>query len=722
MLPARIVCISCNLTLILTLLISRTLADGSGAQDWSSQCQDLILAKWQDASAALANGTTPAPPFPSLVDSSGTFDPKLTPDNAWGASVDECFQTCNNIASTFHFDQFSASFTNWLLPWLALIAQLPFQTDGPFNDLMSMLIAVGSPALITYSLCITIFNRARISQKFAQLNNDAKNSFVKRAYYQFIQRMEIACYVLQESQQAPMRAWEGNGWLSSLILLDKNQAWWESVHKHLEKTRRGVTTSLISQVLFAVIAWLFTIIAAFESLGDTETGLSISCSGMWLWMIPVIAGWVGVGSQSDKGTVADALEATAVPCYRAQPADGNEGQPPKPKPGSQDGIKVISGMLVAPELGGAADGFRLGPHDEESFRQNADIQDSGIAHTPVQQASRDDGSTEANEKPIDSDREKGLVHDEKTTEMNGTDFMNLERKASFVFPSLTSPKHQLPRMYSATLAGHEAEEGPIYNYARVFTAARFAETVTYGFEQALRAMADGKSPTGQWRRYDLGEGKRVDLEDNLVGTAEQYTRFCGFDQNLEIRETYAGWRAVPKKVWRHILVSILAALFVLWGTTGPSVLIGMRTPAAGLGCRSGSYVLYGCLATASFFCLVAASFCSHHIMLRYQRGQPLGSLMPAVFVGLKGAGCFLASVNAMWLILSSIFELAGIFDTCFCQSAYIGLRHHGWILLFKTAEDLATSAQPVWVGAIAFGSAVCLMSCAFVWLGIKGSN
>ena len=700
------------------ILLREARADESGAQDWTTQCQNRVLGKWQSASAAIGNSTTPAPPFPSLVDSGGTYDPTLTPDDAWGISVEECFSTCDTIDADFRFDDFSASFTNWLLPWLALIAQLPFQTDGPFNDVMSMLLAVGSPALITYSLCITIFNRARISRKFAQLKNDAKNSYVKRLYYQLIERMEIACYVLQESQQAPMRAWEGNGWLSSLILLDSNQAWWESVHKHLTSTRRGVTTSLVAQVLFAVVAWLFTIIAAFDSLGDTETGLSISCSGMWLWMIPVIAGWVGVGSQSDKGTIADALEATAVPCYRAQPADGNDQGTPKPKPGSQDGIRQMAGMLAPPsELEGVADGFRPGPHDEESFHQNQDQVDSVNGLTLVNTC----GSTEANEKSGPNGNIETLMHEDKQMSPNEKDIKKLTRQDSFIYPSLTSAKHHVPHMYSAALTGHEGEEGPIYNYARVFTAARFAETIIHGFDNAIKAIADGKSPTGQWRRNDL-DGKPVHLHENILGTAEQYARFCGFEQNTEIRECYGAWGAIPKKVWRHILVSMIAALFVLWGTAGPSVLIGMTTPAAGLGCRSGSYVLYGCLATLSFFSLLAASFCSHSIMLRHQRGRPLGRVTPAIFVVLKAIGCFLASINAVWLVLSSIFELAGIFDTCFCQSAYIGLRKHGWILLFKTADDLASTAESIWVGSIAFGSAVCVISCVFIWLAIKGTN
>ena len=40
------------------------------------------------------------------------------------------------------------------------------------------------------------------------------------------ERLRAAQYLLQESQQVPMRASQGDGWLSSLIFLQENDAWW----------------------------------------------------------------------------------------------------------------------------------------------------------------------------------------------------------------------------------------------------------------------------------------------------------------------------------------------------------------------------------------------------------------------------------------------------------------------------------------------------------------
>ncbi len=149
---------------------------------------------------------------------------------------------------------------------------------------MSLLLALGSPSLITYSLSLTILNRFWIRQRFASLRS--KSRAVTDRHPQFYERIKAAQYLLQEAQQVPMRASQEGGWLSSLVVLNDNQQWWTGVKKDLRNTRRAVTFSLVAQVGMAVIAWLFTIIAAFVGdLGDSGTALQISSGSLWLWMI-----------------------------------------------------------------------------------------------------------------------------------------------------------------------------------------------------------------------------------------------------------------------------------------------------------------------------------------------------------------------------------------------------------------------------------------------------
>lgn len=149
---------------------------------------------------------------------------------------------------------------------------------------MSLMLALGSPSLITYSLSLTILNRFWIRQRFASLRSECR-AVIDR-HPQFVERIKAAQYLLQEAQQVPMRASQEGGWLSSLVVLNNNQRWWIAVKKDLRNTRRGVTFSLVAQVGMAVTAWLFTIIAAFVgNLGDINTALQISSGAIWLWMV-----------------------------------------------------------------------------------------------------------------------------------------------------------------------------------------------------------------------------------------------------------------------------------------------------------------------------------------------------------------------------------------------------------------------------------------------------
>ena len=155
---------------------------------------------------------------------------------------------------------------------------------------MSGLLAIGSPALITYSLSLTILNRTWIRRRFETLRADAAD--VIRQHPDFSERVKAAQFLLQEAQQVPMRASQEAGWLSSLIVLPVNQSWWLRVRKDLRNTRRGVTFSLFAQVGMAITAWLFTIIAAFVGdLGNTITAFQISLGSMWVWMASFLLIW-----------------------------------------------------------------------------------------------------------------------------------------------------------------------------------------------------------------------------------------------------------------------------------------------------------------------------------------------------------------------------------------------------------------------------------------------
>ena len=171
--------------------------------------------------------------------------------------------------------------TNYFLPWLALTAQLPFETGDLWSNTMSFCLAVGSPAFATYSLTITILNRYWVRKKFGGLLSKAHGLSIRGKYREYEDRIRAAQYLLQEAQQVPLRASQEKGWLSSLIVVPQNDVWWEHIESRLMGTRRSVTPSLVAQMAVASVTYLFTVITSLVgSLGDPSTGLQIASGSL----------------------------------------------------------------------------------------------------------------------------------------------------------------------------------------------------------------------------------------------------------------------------------------------------------------------------------------------------------------------------------------------------------------------------------------------------------
>ena len=175
-------------------------------------------------------------------------------------------------------------------------------------DGMSLCMAVGSPALITYSLTLTFLNRKWARDEFDRLKMGVRD--VSSRYPELDRRIQAIVYVIEEAQQVPLRVSQEYGWLSSLIVNGHNHDRWIRLRETLSYTRRKSSLALVFQMIVAIIAWLFTVIPSIvSSLGDVDTRLETATGDIWLWMIPIIWGWVLVGTQTRRRAVDDALGA-----------------------------------------------------------------------------------------------------------------------------------------------------------------------------------------------------------------------------------------------------------------------------------------------------------------------------------------------------------------------------------------------------------------------------
>ena len=444
----------------------------------------------------------------------------------------------------------------------------------------------------------------------------------------------------------------------------------------------------------ALIAYLFTVIASFlAALGDPATALQISSGSLWIWLVPVILGWVVVGTQYSHSSIDNALRVNAEPAARAlEPsviANGPNPRMSEPRP--QKGLVVRSGLSPQPHRAQTAAG-----------------------------------------------------------EFGTPDFDRL----------------RLPSWCGRRVEGDERLKGPIYNYAKLFTWWQLAITVHDALNHTLdnvsndvacdgiylhtqqQLQAQNQTPSQPANapvpRWDDARG-----EDNLVADARDTSAYCGLQTQQPIC-AYPAWSAHPDtprlrsmshSVHERIVIASVVAMFVQWGTAGPSIIMAYRTPTIGMGCRTASYTLYGVLATVAWICLLASMLVSHQVMLLYQRKHIKNasldfrrppsdpntpnqydrtwwhSTLCGIAVFLRCFGKTIVVLNTLWLIVSSLFEFTGGFDNCWCKGDYIGLGSKGWIVLSKHSKDLAMAATLPWGGGLAMTLIVCAASSIFFAVG-----
>lgn len=115
-----------------------------GAQSWKGQCATRLR-------EAIEDNKNVTDIIDGFVNRTGkALTSPLPVDALAGINYRTCLKYCgyDQLSTVFNFESFTSGATNYLLPWLALTAQLPFETgdDEILPTVMSFCYAVGSPS------------------------------------------------------------------------------------------------------------------------------------------------------------------------------------------------------------------------------------------------------------------------------------------------------------------------------------------------------------------------------------------------------------------------------------------------------------------------------------------------------------------------------------------------------------------------------------------------
>jgi hypothetical protein len=217
-----------------------------------------------------------------LVDNNGKPVPAFA---ATALSYSYCKSECGSHPEAFDWNQFSQQFSAWLLPWLALLSQLPFGANDPLSNLMALVLTVGSPVLASFSLFMTVLNRKWISDTLTRQPAPALQN-----------RAALAARILNHFQQVPIFVVPSDEEkaLRYLVSAKDNENWWLDLYNQLQYPHTWSNIA-ISTMIWVFLAYLFTVIDSFT--GDIVSLMQVNGQGigtLWLWLLAIVLAWLKV--------------------------------------------------------------------------------------------------------------------------------------------------------------------------------------------------------------------------------------------------------------------------------------------------------------------------------------------------------------------------------------------------------------------------------------------
>ena len=222
------------------------------------------------------------------------LDPSTS--NATAITYDLCVSECGRGQEPFQWTVFSQQFCSWLVPWLALVSQLPFGANDKLDNLESMLLTLGSPTLAAYSLALTVLNGRWITQLFWNYNYPNVKSAVR---------------ILNSLQQSPLRVDTDDVLLASLIMLPQNDEWWKELVVWLDFPHTW-SISAATSIVWVTFAYVFTIVHYFsqdapDDLNSNGDGVG-SIGPLWLWLLPIVVEWLQLSPKCDSFRLHQAVD------------------------------------------------------------------------------------------------------------------------------------------------------------------------------------------------------------------------------------------------------------------------------------------------------------------------------------------------------------------------------------------------------------------------------
>lgn len=260
------------------------------------QCLADVISCAQNASGSVCISSlniSSATALSILFTSTGS--PVSSPSEATALSYTGCTEYCGPGPAPFSWTVFAQEYSAWLLPYLALLSQLPFGAQHRLDNLMSVVLTLGSPTLAGYSLYMTLLNTRWVNdQLFSGI--DYPSAAVRRSVVRVLSRL----------QQVPLRVHPGqSAEFESLVVHPDNDDWWTILAEELNYSQTWSIASATS-IAWVVLAYLLTVADSLSNIPQNFESNGQGIGSGLLWLVPIVIGWLVLSPKCDHDRVHDA--------------------------------------------------------------------------------------------------------------------------------------------------------------------------------------------------------------------------------------------------------------------------------------------------------------------------------------------------------------------------------------------------------------------------------
>lgn len=303
--------------------------------------------------------------------------------------------------------------------------------------------------------------------------------------------------------------------------------------KSRKRKGSGPTLCTLKSVGCVCVSQLLAIVDFFTSASfNTSIGIGLAINSLWSWMIPVVLGWVYVGTQTSAGSIKTAVASIVVPVLGLE--------------------RGVSGECI-------------GIRDRTTFDESCKRLRNTRHFSPGPAVKSDSGQTK------DQSEDIQLEDVSKYSQLATRTSADLEQQLQPLLGHDNRSSLAFGSFLGFSIAVCELEPGPIFNYARIWSHMNAVQHVAEAFSAVNHRQELKQTVNGQPWNDEVDE-----WDKNLKGSPEELSKYISVYEHGEDKPDFSVHGKSSSKLVHNCIAAAFVTMFLQWSSTGAAIVIAYK--------------------------------------------------------------------------------------------------------------------------------------------------